>query len=72
MSTALGTKHNEHGFNVILALMPKGVEHRMDDRAWGNYKSVILALMPKGVEHEAQTLMERRQERDPRVDAERR
>ena len=37
---------------VILALMPKGVEHApSSNRRLSGGQCVILALMPKGVEH---------------------
>ena len=39
-------------YEVILALMPKGVEHSEFEHEVGDLVApVILALMPKGVEH---------------------
>ena len=36
---------------MILALMPKGVEHFARFVTYRDMETVILALMPKGVEH---------------------
>ena len=36
---------------MILALMPKGVEHVILPHVSATAVTVILALMPKGVEH---------------------
>ena len=58
---------------VILALMPKGVEHSGDGQ-WnsGTNTLVILALMPKGVEHQPPTHADSTTSCDSCLDAERR